>query len=127
MTEPMVPQITVLMAVYNGEKCLNHTIESILNQSFQNFEFLIVNDCSTDNTIELIKSFEDPRIRIHNNAVNLGQTKSLNVGLKLTKGKYIARMDADDYAMPERLAGSDSELISIFGMLRREHALTSVL
>jgi len=98
-----IPIITVLMAVYNGEKCLNHTIESILNQTFTDFEFLIINDCSTDRTVDVIRSYNDNRICVHNNETNIGQTESLNVGLNLAKGKYIARMDADDYAMPKRL------------------------
>ncbi|MBW2003738.1 MAG: glycosyltransferase [Deltaproteobacteria bacterium] len=97
------PLITVLMAVYNGEKCLDHTIESILSQTFTDFEFLIINDCSTDRTADVIRSYNDARIRLHSNETNIGQTKSLNVGLNLAKGKYIARMDADDYSMPNRL------------------------
>jgi len=97
------PKITVLMAVYNGEKCLRRTIDSILKQTFKDFEFLIINDCSTDNTLKVIHSFKDPRIKIHNNETNKGQTISLNIGLKHAKGKYIARMDADDLAMPQRL------------------------
>lgn len=97
------PQITVLMAVYNAEKCLTDTIESILNQIFKDFEFLIINDGSTDKTVDIIKSYNDKRIYLYNNETNIGQTKSLNVGLKLAKGKYIARIDADDYSMPDRL------------------------
>lgn len=94
------PLVTVLMTVYNGGKYLRLSVESVLKQSFKDFEFLIVNDCSTDNSIEIIKSFGDERISIHSNEKNLGQTKSLNVGLNLAKGKYIARMDADDMAFP---------------------------
>lgn len=94
------PQITVLMAVYNGEKYLKSSLQSVLNQTYKDFEFLIVNDCSTDDSIKIIESFNDKRIVIHNNEKNLGQTKSLNVGLRLAKGKYIARMDADDMAFP---------------------------
>jgi glycosyltransferase involved in cell wall biosynthesis len=97
------PTITVLMAVYNGEKGLKNTIESILNQTYKDFEFLIIDDCSTDRTVEIIKAYKDNRIRIYSNESNLGQTKSLNVGLRLAEGKYIARMDADDYSMLERL------------------------
>ena len=97
------PLITVLMAVYDGEKCLTRTIGSILNQTFTDFEFLIVNDCSTDRTVDVIQSYDDERIRVHNSKTNMGQTKSLNVGLDLAKAKYIARMDADDYSLPERL------------------------
>lgn len=88
------------MPVYNGGDYLRPSIASILRQTYRDFEFLIINDCSTDHSLETIYSFQDPRITVHNNEINLGQTKSLNVGLKLAKGKYIARMDADDMAFP---------------------------
>jgi len=102
------PLVTVLMTVYNGGDYLKASVQSILNQTFKDFEFLIVNDCSTDDSVKTIESFNDKRIIIHNNEKNIGQTKSLNVGLKLAKGKYIARMDADDMAFPpwlEKLSG----------------------
>jgi glycosyltransferase involved in cell wall biosynthesis len=98
-----VPTVTVLMAVYNGEKYIRPTILSILNQTFKDFEFVIVDDASTDSTTEIIKSFEDPRIILHSNNDNLGQTKSLNIGLHLARGKYIARTDAGDVSLPRRL------------------------
>ncbi len=88
------------MPVYNGGEYLRLSIESILRQTYRDFEFLIINDCSTDNSLKIIEAFNDKRIIIYNNENNLGQTKSLNVGLKLAKGKYIARMDADDMAYP---------------------------
>ena len=91
------------MSVYNGEKYLREAIDSILNQTFKDFEFLIINDGSTDSTAEILQSYQDPRIRVINNEKNIGLTKSLNKGLKLAKGEYIARMDADDISMPERL------------------------
>jgi len=91
------------MAVYNGERYLKPTIESTLNQTFKNFEFVIVNDASTDRTKEIINSYGDPRIKLYNNDKNIGQTKSLNVGLNISKGKYIARIDAGDVSMPKRL------------------------
>ena len=94
------PLVTVLMAVYNGGRYLKSSIESVLNQTFKDFEFLIINDCSTDDSVKMIESFNDERIVILHNGKNLGQTKSLNVGLKLARGKYIARMDADDMAFP---------------------------
>lgn len=97
------PIITVLMAVYNGEKYLKQAVDSILSQTFKDFEFVIVNDCSSDSTVDIIKSYNDKRILIYNNETNLGQTKSLNIGLKHAKGRYIFRMDADDYSMPERI------------------------
>ena len=99
-----LPLVTVLMAVYNGQVYLKGSIESILSQTYRNFEFLIINDCSTDNTLEIVKSYSDDRIKLYSNKKNIGQTKSLNVGLKLAKGKYVARMDADDKAYPEWLS-----------------------
>ena len=94
------PLVTVLMTVYNGGQYLKSSVQSVLNQTFRDFEFLIVNDCSSDDSVKTIESFNDKRIIIHNNEKNIGQTKSLNVGLALSKGEYIARMDADDMAFP---------------------------
>ena len=94
------PLVTVLMTVYNGGEYLKTSVRSILNQTFKDFEFLIVNDFSTDDSVDIIKLFNDGRIVIYNNEKNIGQTKSLNVGLNLAKGKYVARMDADDMAFP---------------------------
>ncbi len=98
-----VPIVTVLMAVYNGENHLRPTIESILNQTFKDFEFVIVNDGSTNSTSDIIKSYKDPRIVLHDNKTNIGQTKSLNIGLNISRGKYIARTDAGDISLPMRL------------------------
>ncbi len=91
------------MPVYNGEKYLNEAIDSILNQTFYDFEFLIINDGSTDNSEDIILSFSDPRIRYLKNEVNLKLIATLNKGLDLAQGKYIARMDADDISLPDRL------------------------
>lgn len=96
------PMITVLMAVYNGEKFLKEAMESILNQTYKDFEFLIINDGSTDKSVEIIESFNDPRIRLVHNEKNLKLIASLNKGISLARGKYIARMDCDDISMPER-------------------------
>ena len=97
------PTITVLMAVYNGEKYLKEAIDSILNQTYNDFEFIIINDASTDDTPNILSKYQDQRIRIIRNLTNLGLTKSLNIGLREAKGEYIARMDSDDIALPERL------------------------
>lgn len=94
------PSMTVLMTVYNGGEYLKTAVGSVLNQTYRDFEFLVINDCSTDESLDIIKSFNDNRIVLHNNEKNLGQTKSLNIGLRLAKGKYVARMDADDMAFP---------------------------
>jgi glycosyltransferase involved in cell wall biosynthesis len=90
------------MPVYNGDKYLNEAIDSILNQTFSDFEFLIIDDCSTDQSINQIKSYDDPRIQLIVNKKNLGQSETLNKGLRLARGEYIARMDQDDISMPER-------------------------
>lgn len=97
------PAITVLMSVYNGEKYLREAIESILRQTFSDFEFLIINDGSTDATEQIILSYSDERICYLKNESNLKLIASLNKGIALAKGKYIARMDTDDIALPERL------------------------
>ncbi len=97
-------EISVLMCVYNGDVFLVEAIESILAQSFSAFEFVIVDDASSDQTARILKRYADldSRIRIITNEKNLGLTESLNIGLAACRGKYIARMDADDVAIPER-------------------------
>ncbi|HEY4874764.1 MAG TPA: glycosyltransferase [Puia sp.] len=96
------PIISVIMPVYNGEKFLKDAIESILTQTFQDFEFIIINDGSTDNTEKIILSYNDPRIIYVKNNCNLKLIKTLNKGIELAKGIYIARMDADDISLPLR-------------------------
>ncbi len=95
--------ITVLMCVYNGATYLQESIDSILKQSLTDFEFIIIDDASTDRTPEILKSNLDPRIKVVTNIVNIGLTKSLNIGLKLSNGTYIARMDSDDISLQGRL------------------------
>jgi GT2 family glycosyltransferase len=92
------------MTVYNYEKFIGDSIESILSQTFSNFEFIIVNDASTDRTEEVINSYKDKRIIYIRNETNIGQTKSLNKGIRAARGKYLARMDSDDMAFPQRLS-----------------------
>ncbi|MEI6067758.1 MAG: glycosyltransferase family 2 protein [Methylococcaceae bacterium] len=99
------PIVSVVMPVYNGEKYLLEAISSILNQTFTNFEFLIIDDGSTDNTPDIIKKYanSDHRIRVIQNKKNIGVASSLNIGLAHSESSLIARMDADDIAYPERL------------------------
>lgn len=97
------PAISVLMAVHNGEAFLREAIESVLVQSFEDFEFIIVDDGSQDRSVELIESFADARIRLLRNAGNQGLAASLNRGLEAARGEFVARMDADDIALPNRL------------------------
>jgi glycosyltransferase involved in cell wall biosynthesis len=94
------------MTVYNGEQYIQESIDSILNQTYTNWELLIVDDASTDRTVERIESNEDSRIRLLKNERNLGQDYSLNIGLESAKGVYVARLDADDISRPTRLEES---------------------
>ncbi len=95
--------VSVIMSNYNTpEEYLREAIESVLNQTYSDFEFIIVDDCSTDNSLETIRSYKDPRISVIQNEVNMGITKSLNRALAVSKGEFIARMDGDDICLPER-------------------------
>lgn len=98
------PTISVVMSAYNAEKTIKRAIQSILSQTFTDFEFIIINDGSTDNTLDTIKSFADNRIVLINKPQNQGLVSALNDGIKQAKGKYIARMDADDESLPNRFA-----------------------
>ena len=98
-----MPKVTVLMPVYDGEKYLREAIDSILSQTFTDFEFLIIDDGSSDRTVNIIHSYEDTRIILIKNETNLGLVATLNRGLSLAKGEYIARMDADDISFCDRL------------------------
>lgn len=98
------PRVTVLMSVYNGEKFLREAIDSILDQTFSDFEFVIYDDCSTDSSAQIIRSYSDDRIVYRRNEVNVGLTKNLADGVVRARGEYIARMDADDISYPDRLS-----------------------
>jgi glycosyltransferase involved in cell wall biosynthesis len=91
------------MTVYNGEKFLREAVDSILNQTFEEFELIIIDDGSTDSTLQIINSYHDPRIRLIENSQNRGQSYSRNLGIKESNGEYIAIMDADDIAYNERI------------------------
>ena len=97
------PVISVVMSVYNGEKFLEEAIESILNQTYKNFEFIIINDGSTDASLEVLSGYQRKNKKIVLiSRENKGLISSLNEGIKKSKGKYIARMDADDVSLPTR-------------------------
>lgn len=122
---PELPPVTVLMSCYNGEKWLSESIESILNQTFKHFEFLIIDDGSLDSSLSIMKDYAKKDFRIHiESKINSGLPDSLNVGLRKAKGTWIARLDADDIAEPERLqkqydlVTSDPELIVIGSAFR---------
>ncbi|MHC4616154.1 MAG: glycosyltransferase [Planctomycetota bacterium] len=96
------PKVSVLMAVYNCEKFIGRALESVYGQTYQNFEVVVVDDASTDGTSEILLNMKDSRTVIYRNPENKGLTESLNIGLKLCRGEYIARMDADDVSLPTR-------------------------
>lgn len=97
------PKISVVMSVYNGMPYLKKAAMSILDQTFKDFEFIIVNDASTDDTSEYLKNLNDRRVKIIKNPKNIGVAESLNKALLIARGDYIARMDADDISLPNRL------------------------
>lgn len=97
------PAVTVLMPVYNAARYLKRSMDSILDQTFSEFEFLIIDDGSTDNTVSIVESYRDPRIRLVKNEANMGISATLNRGIALANCSLIARMDADDFSYPERL------------------------
>lgn len=101
----MTPRVSVVMSVYNGEKYLQEAVGSILNQTFDDFEFIIIDDGSRDSTPGLLARYErcDPRFLIHRFEENHGLSPSLNFGIESARGEYIARMDADDISLPNRL------------------------
>lgn len=96
------PVLTVLMTVYNGSPYLRTAIDSILQQTYSDFRFLIIDDASTDDTVEILSSYDDERIQLVCLEQNVGQTAALNIGLRKATTRWIARMDADDYSAPTR-------------------------
>ncbi len=104
MTTTQRPKVTVFIPVYNREDYISDAIDSVLTQSFSDFELLLIDDGSTDRSLELIESYRDPRIRVERNESNLGIPRTRNRGLELARGEYIALLDSDDRAYPQRLA-----------------------
>ncbi len=100
---PAVPKVTVLILVYNTEQYLKECIDSVLAQTFTDFECLLVDDCSTDNGVAVIQSYQDPRIRLVRNEQNLGLARNSNKGFELARGEYIVFADSDDINVPTRL------------------------
>ena len=103
MNNSQNPKVTVFIPVYNREQYVGEAIESILAQTFSNFEILLVDDGSTDSSVDMIRSFSDPRIRLVCNEKNLGIPKTRNRGVELARGEYMAMLDSDDRAYPHRL------------------------
>jgi len=98
------PLVSVVMSVYNGHIKLSETIDSVLSQTLENFEFILIDDGSTDCALEILKEYKekDPRVLLIQNGENLGLAASLNKGIQIARGEYIARIDADDICLPER-------------------------
>lgn len=105
--QPIIPDpvVSIIMPCYNAEAFLHQAINSMLGQTFRSFELIIVDDCSTDSSARIIRqlSAKDSRIIYHKNETNRGVAESLNTGIRMAKGEFIARMDADDVSLPERL------------------------
>jgi GT2 family glycosyltransferase len=99
----VTPKVTVLLAVHNGEPYVSECVSSVLGQTLGDFEFVIVDDASTDGTVGVVESFGDERIRLLRNERNVGQVPSLNRGLREAHGEYVARIDHDDWCRPTRL------------------------
>lgn len=103
MNSSNMPLVSVILPAYNAEKYIYKSIDSILNQEYSNIELIIINDGSTDSTLNIINSFQDDRILIVNRE-NKGLVPSLNEGIDISHGDYICRMDADDISLPQRLS-----------------------
>lgn len=101
----IVPAVSVVMSVYNGARFLQEAIDSIVHQTFEDWELIVVDDCSTDDTAAILAQVQerDNRIRVHRLPANVGATKALNKGAQMARGNLIARMDADDVSLPARL------------------------
>ena len=97
------PRVSVVMGAYNGERFLRPAIESIINQTFRDFELIVIDDCSTDSTPRILREFQDDRIRVVRNERNLGIAETLNKGIAVACGEYIALQDHDDISLPARL------------------------
>jgi len=97
------PRVSILMPAYNVEKYIGEAIDSMLMQTYTDFELILLDDCSTDNTAKIIKYYTDKRIVYHRNESNVGLANNLNIGLLMARGEYIARMDGDDISLPNRL------------------------
>ena len=97
-------KVSVLIPVYNASAFLKNSVNSILNQTFTDFELLLLDDCSSDNSVEIIKGFKDSRIKYYQNEHNLGISESRNRLMDLAQGEYLAIMDNDDLSLPERFA-----------------------
>ena len=99
----MPAKISILMTTYNAEKFLRSSIKSVLGQSFSNWELIIIDDFSNDNSLQIINSFKSKKIKVYKLKQHLGRTKALNYGLDKCRGKYVAILDADDFSNKHRI------------------------
>ena len=97
------PTVSVVMPVYNAANFIGAAISSILAQSFRDLELIVIDDCSTDETLNVVRKFEDPRMRVIKNGSNMGRAASDNAAMPNVRGKYVAKMDADDISLPRRI------------------------
>ncbi len=108
----VMPEISVIMAAYNAAKHIGESIKSVLKQTYQNFEFIIVDDASTDETERIIEGYNDRRIKVIKNVENIGPAKSRNKAIAVSRGRFIAIMDADDISLPHRFETQINILVS---------------
>ncbi len=99
----MIPLVSILMPVYKTAPYLHEAMDSVLSQTFTDFELIVLNDCSPDDAEEILDTYDDPRIVRYKGEKNEGLSNVLNVGIDMARGKYIARMDSDDVSLPNRL------------------------
>ena len=102
-TSESKPLVSILMAAYNAEKTIGYAIRSVLKQTFRDWELIVINDCSVDGTEDAVRSFDDPRIRLLTNEINMGVGKTRRKGLDAARGEWIAVLDSDDMWAPEKL------------------------
>ncbi len=99
-----MPRVTILLPVFNGARYIRAAIDSVLAQTYRDYELLVIDDGSGDDSADIALSYADPRLRVERNGSNLGLVETLNRGLDLASGDFVARLDADDVCLPERLA-----------------------
>ena len=111
MTRSEAPLISIGIPVFNGEKYLRESINSVLRQTEKNFELIVVDNCSTDHTLEILAAYNDPRINVFKNSTNLGSLRNFNRCIELSRGEYFVLLPHDDTLMPTMLETFSKPLI----------------